>query len=284
MQSMTPLSPSDLKKAADGLPPSPQVFGKLGKMLRDPFTGLNDITDLVNTDSSLTAQVLRLSNSALYGRSAPIDTLDEAINRIGFRELFKLVGMAAVSEVFSDRNHTYGIDGSLLWENSLCCGLAMEVFAQEVGQDEQEAYTLGLLRSFGKLVIDICSANRKDAIGYSIEDGPNLLDWEEAQFGTTNPQVAGFLLSTWNFPAETIDAIQIQYTPKGPKGQSQNAAMLNLSCSVAEDLGKALPGECAYWGSSEACLQQLGLKPSHLEEAKEYAAETLDDVLASIAG
>lgn len=253
-------------------------------MLRDPFTGLNDITDLVNTDSSLTTQVLRLSNSAHYGQGTSIDTLDDAINRIGFRELFKLVGMAAVSEVFSDRNHTYGIDGSLLWENSLCCGFAMEVFAQEVGQDKQEAYTLGLLRSFGKLVIDICLAKRKDSIVYPIDDEPNLLDWEEEQFGTTNPQVAGFLLSTWNFPAETIDVIQIQYTPHGAKSQSKDAAMLNLSCSVAEDLGKALPGESAYWRTSETDLEQLGLKPSHLVEAKEYAAETLDKVLTSIAG
>jgi hypothetical protein len=45
------ITPTDLKLAANDLPPSPQVFGKLSKLLRDPFTGLNDITDLVNTDA-----------------------------------------------------------------------------------------------------------------------------------------------------------------------------------------------------------------------------------------
>lgn len=78
------ITPADLKRAANDLPPSPQVFGKLGKLLRDTSTGLDDITDLVNTDASLTAQVLRLSNSALYGHGIPIDTLDDAINRVGF--------------------------------------------------------------------------------------------------------------------------------------------------------------------------------------------------------
>ena len=60
------VTPGDLKVAASELPPSPQVFGKLGKLLRDPNTGLNDITELVNTDASLTTRVLKLSNSAAF--------------------------------------------------------------------------------------------------------------------------------------------------------------------------------------------------------------------------
>jgi len=89
------VKPGDLRVAASELPPSPQVFGKLGKLLRDPNTGLNDITELVNTDASLTTRVLKLSNSAAFAQGMAIDNLDDAINRIGFREVFKLVGVAA---------------------------------------------------------------------------------------------------------------------------------------------------------------------------------------------
>jgi HD-like signal output (HDOD) protein len=280
---MTPISPSELKKAANELPPSPQVFGKLGKLLRHPHTALNDITDLVNTDPSLTARVLRLSNSAQYTSGFAIDNLDDAINRIGFREVFKLVGMAAVSDVFSAENATYAVPGSLLWENALCCGLAMETFAQKLGQDEQDAYTLGLLRSFGKLVINIRTVKCSDPVRYPITEEPNLLDWEEAQSGTSNPQVAGFLLSTWNFRAETIDAIQNQYTPEASTINYRNAAMLNLACSIGESLGKKLPGEEAYFKSAETHLDRLGLDAGHLVEAQAYAEEALDKALASVA-
>lgn len=279
---MIPISPSELKKAADALPPSPQVFGKLGKLLRDPSTGLNDITDLVNTDSSITAQVLRLSNSANFGRGEPIDTLDDAINRIGFRELFKLVGMAATSAAFSARNATYGVEGSLLWENALSCGLAMETFAQKLGIDEQEAYTLGLLRSFGKLIINTCVINRNELVSYPEENEPKLLEWEEELFGTNNANAAAFLLSTWNFPSDTINAIQHQYTPSQATGSSKEAAMLNLAGSIAENLDKALPGESAYWESADSALKQSGLSTSHLEEAQEYAGAMLGEVLSSV--
>ena len=280
---MTPISPSELKKAADSLPPSPQVFGKLGKLLRDPTTGLFDITELVNTDSSLTAQVLRRSNSAAFGKGLAIDNLDDAINRIGFREVFKLVGMVAVSDVFASRNATYRVDGARLWENALCCGLAMETFAQKLGLDDQEAYTLGLLRSFGKLVINTCITQRGDSICFPADGETNLMDWEEKRFGTNNAQVAGFLLSTWNFNDDTVSAIQLQYQPDSGESSSQTAIMLNLACSVAESLDKALPGESVYWQPLEDRLQQLGLGYDHLEEAKDYAAESLDKVLASVA-
>jgi HD-like signal output (HDOD) protein len=279
---MIPITPTDLKLAANDLPPSPQVFGKLGKLLRDPFTGLNDITDLVNTDASLTARVLRLSNSALYGHCIPIDTLDDAINRVGFRAVFKLVGVVAVSEVFSHRNVTYSVEGSLLWENALCCGLAMETLAQKLGMDEQEAYTLGLLRSFGKLVINTCVTKQEKPISFSGNANSRLVEWEEEHFGLNNPQAAGFLLSTWNFPADTIDAIQNQYTPEAAT-QSKDAAMLNLAALIAENLGKALPGESKYWESAETYLQQLGLNGAHLEEAQEYAEKALESVIASVA-
>ena len=112
------MSPADLKNAVNHLPPSPQVFGKLGKLLRDPSTGLNNITDWANTDASLTAQLLGVRNNDLYEHGIPIASLDDAINRVGIRAEFKLVGAAAVSEVFSNRNVTCRVDGTNIWENT----------------------------------------------------------------------------------------------------------------------------------------------------------------------
>ena len=101
------VAPDDLKVAASDLPPSPQVFRKLGKLLRDPNTRLNDITKLVNTDASLPTRVLKLSNSAAFAQGMAIDNLDDAVNRIRFRGVFKLVGVPAASDLFTVQNRTY---------------------------------------------------------------------------------------------------------------------------------------------------------------------------------
>ncbi len=281
---MSEITPEDLKSAAQDLPPSPQVFGKLGKLLRDPGTDLSDIADLVNTDSSLTARVLRLSNSAAFAQDLAIDNLDDAINRVGFREVFRLVGLAAASDLFATRNQTYGIEGSTLWENSLSCGLVMEDLARKTGHDEQEFYTLGLLRSMGKLVIDVCATSKSMDQRYESESGEPILAWEEKVFGITNPSVADFLLSTWNFPEETVNSIQLQYLDKDAESAPQSALLLNVAGALAERVNLALPGESAYWDSLESRCGSLGLNESDLDDTVESVKERLEEVLASVAG
>lgn len=279
---MNTISPAALKEAAKQLPTSPQIFGKLGKALKDPDTDLDQIANLVHADSSLTTQVLRLSNSAVYSGGSSVDTLDEAINRIGFRELFKLVGMAAASQVFSERNSTYNIDGSLLWENSLACGLAMERLARKAGLDDQEAYTIGLLRSMGKMVIDSCIKSDPDYPAYPANSSMPLIEWEEANFGITNPIVAGFLLGSWNFPVETSNTIQYQYRPEKAPTPDAMVYLLNLSNYLANQLGKPLPGESSYWKLTDDRLSATRVTADDIDEVAEQVDQTLAQVISSV--
>lgn len=278
---MNTISPAELKEAAAKLPPSPRIFGKLSTMLRSPETDLGDITDLVNADSSLTANVLRLSNSALFSTGLGIDTLDEAINRIGFRELFKLVGVAASKQLFSENNSTYDLTASEVWENSLTCGIAMEVLARKTGFDDQEAYTIGLLRNMGKLVIDYCAKNDPSYPQYSRISHLPLIDWEENNFGLTNPTVAGFILSSWNFPEETALTIQYQYTPKEATRTLPLIHLLNLANGIALRIGKGIHGESSYWENWESHLPKTGLNNKEFADSVVEIETTLNRVIAA---
>lgn len=279
---MNTISIQDLKKAAQKLPPSPRIFGKLGRLLNDPDTGMVEITSLVNADSSLTAQVIRLSNTAAYCGASPVDTLDEAINRIGFRELYKLVGMAASSQVFSRRNKTYNLDGSLMWENSLAAGLVMEFLAKRVGLDDQEAYTLGLLRNMGKMVIDACAGTNPAYPFYPLNSEPPLIEWEDNNFGINNPTVAGFILYDWNFPDETGATVQYQYEPEKADSDTPLPYLLNLSDCVAEMMGKNLRGEGEYFRLTEERMVKTGVTQKDLEDARDTITETLDAIISSV--
>lgn len=280
---MNSISPQDLKNAAQELPPSPRIFGKLGKLMKDPNTDMNDITELVNADSSLTTQVLRLSNSAMYSSgAAAVDHLDEAINRIGFRELFKLVGIAAAAQAFSEYNNTYELSGAQLWENSLACGIGMEILAKKIGMDEQEAYTIGLLRNMGKMVIDHCVEADGGQPIYNLETKLPLIDWEENNFGITNPGVSGFILDSWNFAEETYHTIQYQYLPESAPRKLPMIHLLNLANGLAERIGKGIHGEATYWENWEERLPRTGLSEEELEEAGVEVANALSKIVAAV--
>lgn len=276
------VTPGDLKVAASELPPSPQVFGKLGKLLRDPNTGLNDITELVNTDASLTTRVLKLSNSAAFAQGMAIDNLDDAINRIGFREVFKLVGVAAASDLFTVQNQTYQISGTRLWENALACGLAMDQLAGKVGYDEQDMYTLGLLRSIGKMAIELCLSKKANAPHYPLAEQLPILEWEASTLGITNPKVASFLLASWNFSESTIQSIQLQYLDSDPESGSGESLLLNLACFIVEKIDKGLPGESGYWKPVPFYCERLGLQVNDLKQVLGSVRERLDEILQNI--
>lgn len=279
---MNTISPIDLKKAAAKLPSSPQIFSKLSQLMKDPDAGLSDITDLVNTDSALTIQVLKLSNSPAYVSGIPIDTLDEAINRIGFSELFKLVGMAAAAQVFAAKNKSYNIEGSDLWENSLACGLAMEQLAVKARIDPQEAYTIGLLRSMGKMVIDACVADDPEYEKFNDRITLSLTDWEENNFGLTASTVAGFILISWNFPDTVSNTISYQYAPEDDPRGDQKAYLLNLACSIAHVVGKDMPGEVSYWNPTDSRLKRAGITLDDYEDAKAAVEESLKGIVNTI--
>jgi hypothetical protein len=135
------------------LPAAPQILARLGQMRLDPVADLNDVTALLRCDASLTARIIRIANTAAYATGEPYASLEQALARIGFGEIYRIAGFAAVSQMSGYSLREYGISGAQLRENSLLVALLMERLAALAGADAQEAYSAGLLRSIGKMAV-----------------------------------------------------------------------------------------------------------------------------------
>ena len=107
------------------LPPSPQILPKLQGILRDIDASIFDIIDLLRVDAPLTAQLLKLANSAYFGAMGPCDTIDEAVSRIGFNETFRVVSVAAAKQVLGGPLPIYKMGKGELLEISLVTALVM---------------------------------------------------------------------------------------------------------------------------------------------------------------
>lgn len=277
------ISKLELKAAAQKLPPSPQIFGKLTRLLKDRDTRTPDIVELVKTDTSLTAKVLKISNSMAFCVGKPVDSLEQAIGRIGFAELFKVVGMAAASNAFARRNATYAIDGWHFWENSVATGLAMEALAKVVEIDEKEAYTLGLLKSMGKTIVDACSKKFMVPPKYDPKCNTPLLLWEEEKLGVANPEAAAIVLEAWNFPSIAVEALRYQYTPDEAPEKNLHAHLLSLSGAIVEHLGKGTPGEKTYWAITQNRLKETGLDIKQVRKACQDVKKRVEELSEELA-
>jgi hypothetical protein len=201
--SPTRFSVQDVLGVAQRLPSTSHVFAQVNRLLDDPNTDLDAISELVKMDPVLSFRVLQLANSAIYGFRTACSDLSEALARLGFTEINRLVGLIATKNLCTSFLSVYGLSSEVFWDDSMRSALACEWLSQRHAYgDGRTAYTAGLLRSMGKVVIQRILVDRPVAWRSYVDasGGLPLLAWETEVFGLTNTEAAGVLMKSGNSP------------------------------------------------------------------------------------
>jgi len=263
------------------LPAAPQILARLGRMLLDLNADLADVTALLRCDAALTARIIRIANSAMYNTGTPYSSLEQALARVGFSEVYRLTGFAAAAQLSDEKLPLYALTGPQLRENSLLTALLMEALAAAIGIDQRAAYTAGLLRSTGKIALNRLTRDPAYSGTYPARGGPPLADWETDFTGLNNCEAAAFILNELRFPPATINAIQQHYRPLG--SSPALAAVLNLAAGAADRAGHGLPGETSYWELTPGKLAAAKITEADLEEATRVALQQFGPIRAALA-
>jgi HD-like signal output (HDOD) protein len=246
------------------LPPAIGIFGRLRTLLDDIDCDVDAIGELVQMDPALTFQVIKLSNSAMYGLGARCHTLDDAIGRVGFNEIHHLVGLIVSRQAFQSDLAMYGVPAGRLWENSVAVGALASAFAARTGQNAGSAYSAGLLRNLGKVILN----NHTGAMMFPGDEiAPDLHAWEKSNYGVNSAEATAMLLDHWRFPLEIAGAICTHRDPETGGEFSAGAATLHLAGAYACEWGCVLPGERAMWRKDETILGLLGIDADLIEGA-----------------
>lgn len=271
-------------KIAQQIPASAQVLAQLGQLLMDVNSGLEEIAVLLKRDTALAARIIRISNSAAYGSGLRVASIEDAVSRVGFAEVYRLTGIASAAQVFDHDLTLYTISGSLLRANTLVTALAIEALAKRVGVDSRAAYTAGLMRSAGKVVLDKLAKQTSPYIQtFSQSDQSHVLEWERGLFDTTNADVAAMILDSWHFPASVVNPVRDQYLLTKPTGSYVRATnLLNIAAGLAVEYGYALPGEGDAWDITPEKLKAENLTPALVTECGEEASRMFEEIKDSI--
>lgn len=253
---------------AKTIPSSARMYARMQKALQDPDCDLDQIIDLVRLDTGLCAGVIQISNSAASKRGETITTIEEAISRVGLREVQRLVGLTVSKQMFSRSMPLYRVGTEALWHNSLCVAHAASCLAQNVDEDAKIGYTMGMMRPIGRLVLqETANASRKFYLQPVPEKASfeRTRDWEIATFGVTQDSVIGTVLTEWGFPPAIRDPLMYYFNPALDPDQAVMTAVMHIACAVADSLGKGLPCEFQSWTLSDELLEQAGLSRTVVE-------------------
>lgn len=268
---------NELIVSLKNLPPAPRVMPKLLKLLNNPNALSTDIVELLELDASLTARIIGISNSAYYGLDAGITDLGEAVNRLGFKELYRTITNVYARSFVGQSMQSYRINADERWFNSVATGLVMEIISLRWNKgDPATTYTIGLLHDIGKTAINEIFGSEYASVLRRVESEQiELREAEKLIFGYDHAEVGSALLKSWGFPDEIVEPIGMQYEPEKAENFQIFASMLHLSRWIAAGIGGA-PGKLARaFELREEVLETLSIQP---EEAMELMIECKEQI------
>ena len=280
----TPFSREKLLQVARTLPADLQVLSQLGEMLQDVNSELDEIAGLLRRDIALAARIVRISNSPIFGGGGQIASTEEAVNRVGFSEILKLVGTATAARFSDHALEYYGVSAQALRDNMLYVALAAEALARTAGIDTRVAYTAGLLRMLGHMVLDrACRGQLHATQRYTAGRWPSFSAWEGTIFGVNSCEVTALILDEWRFPVELGLSIRAHYLTRSTDWDRPLAVLLNVANGLAHRVNRSCAGEASWWEITPEKLQAAGLSEDDIEPALAAAEEAFDAATAALA-
>lgn len=257
---------------ARALPAAPRVMAELCELLQDINTDLDQIALEIRADPALAARVVRISNSVVYGGEWQVASIDEAVSRVGFEEVLRLVGTASVAGLVDQSLTMYGLEAEDVRASLLLHALSSEALARYTTIDPRAAYTAGLLRGLGMMVLDRAARGRLAGnLAYDPRQFPTYLDWENARFGLGAADVTRMILDEWRFPDEVVTAIEEHLLQRAGSYGNPFACLLNVAGAIVTEGGLALPGDRSHWEITADKLAGACLDERQWQSAAEEA-------------
>ncbi len=201
---------NDLIAEVTQLPVQPGAAMRLLWMLEDPRTSAADLGRLIESDPSLSTQVIRLSNTAFYGLSGKVSSAWRAVTVLGLATVRALATTAAF-DLFSEKGRSVPDD---FWTHSVTTAAAASALARRVGVQVNDAFSAALLHDIGQALVFRRAPRRYDSVLEALAENSELtlVEAECAEFGVTHAEVGAAALGMMRFPTEMVEAIAAHHS------------------------------------------------------------------------
>lgn len=275
------ISKEKILAAVDEVPSLPSVVIQLRQYLKDPDVNFDALSHVIQHDPGLTANILQLANSAYFGWSRTINSVREAITRLGTDRIFQMVLCMSVAPLVRKPIHGYDTDSEGLWEHSIATAICAEQVALQLRRGMAgEAFTSGLLHDLGKIVLGtFVEVDDQPIKAVVIDRGLPFNEAEAEVLGIDHAEVAGVLLQRWNLPDAVVSAARWHHRPEGSDpGHRELAALIHVADSICLRMGWGTGSDAEHYRVCPEAFTSLGVTEAHIEQAARNVAENLDEL------
>lgn len=223
-------SPSEFLRSLK-LPAMPEAAQALMRTLKDDNADVATVRDIIAKDPALTATLLRMANSAVFGLSRTVHSLDAAIQVVGMSHIRARALSICMTQTFKLPPN---LNRMTFWRHSMVTAGYARWLASAVKMDEPQAWLAGMLHRLGELVIALQSPQLID----QVETPPCIPGerWqrERSLLGFDEGELMAEVARRWDFPEEVALGFAYMAHPLTAKPFSPLAAVLHLASTLAE--------------------------------------------------
>jgi putative nucleotidyltransferase with HDIG domain len=215
----------------------PEVYYRTQDIIDDPSHDIGTLARIIQSDCGLTARLLKIVNSALYGLPRRVDRVSYALTLVGTRTLRDLILATSVTRTFHGISPGL-VDMSTLWHHSIYCALIAQRLAKRCRVLHDERLLVGgMLHDVGQLALfQAQPALSAEALAMAENSDDGLLRAEREVFGYTHADVGAGLLEAWRLP-ESLQAIaQHHHEPLRAGEHALETAIVHIANAVANRL------------------------------------------------
>lgn len=224
------------------MPAIPRAVQEVLVLIGKNDTTLGDLADAVSLDPVIAAKVLRMANSAFFGRSKQIDCIEDAAFTIGIDSIRTMI---LASGMMSTMGHTKNFDINRFWRLSLMSAYIASDLARFYGHNSNRAYTASLIHGLGVLAIHRAVPEIAAEINSNCFDkcAYDRADAENRALGFDHEEVSAAIANFWNLPKEIGESIRHYPHPDSNSDPQDMSGLIHLSVALAIDISDGIPPE-----------------------------------------
>ncbi|QGY41410.1 HDOD domain-containing protein [Pseudodesulfovibrio cashew] len=270
----------DLKTSVKGeilavkdLPTLPHVLDEVTSLIENPETSSEAIAKVISTDQVLSAKVLKMVNSPIYGFPGRISSIQHALVLLGFNVIRGIIISTSVFDMM-----VQAMKG--LWEHSLGCATACNIIARRAGFEDPEEYAVaGLLHDLGKVVTAVQLPELHQRISETVQAKElTYFQAEKDVLGFGHDRINAWLARHWGLPPNIREAMARHHAPQLAEFYKPMSCVVHLGDFLVRlfEFGNAGDDQTSYLRPE--ALMELGFKMSDLDKVMDEMADQLLEV------
>lgn len=267
------------------LPAMSHVASQVIQVVSDPDASAKDLQNIIEKDQALTSQILKISNSAMFGLMREVRTLTHAIMILGFSTIRSVVIASSSKHLY--RGGKTGFKEQLLWLHSVSTALISRFLALKFSKtNAEEAFIGGLMHDVGKTILNKKCPNEYTEIIQEAYNGElPFIEAEKKHLSFDHTEVGSLLIRKWNLSESLEEAVKWHHQPMRATDTNKTlTALIGLANQIAVDLEFGIEKGETVLHQREETLAMFKMDEDSYQKLKEEVEEKLQNDIEMLKG